>query len=281
MKKLNLGCGYHYSSESGWVNLDFHATGNGVVAHNLRSGIPFESGSVDLVYHSHVLEHFTKHEGDAFIGECFRILKPGGIIRIAVPDLEKIARNYLDLLKECLSNPVNDMAKLNYEWTMLELFDQMVRNVSGGEMANYLRQRELKNHRFVFQRIGEEGKKIRSEYLQEREKVIRSAITHTSGKMNHFKRLKAYLRKKVLQRFAIDEDFLRIGEFRMGGEIHFWMYDKFSLSALLQSKGFVEIIERDAFTSYLACWHQYNLDALDGTVRKPDSLFIEARKYYE
>src|SRR5689334_18953207 len=85
---LNLGCGYHYSSAPEWINVDFVATGGGVQPHNLLDGIPFPDNSFDLVYHSHVLEHFTKNDGECFIAECFRVIKPGGFIRVAIPDLE-------------------------------------------------------------------------------------------------------------------------------------------------------------------------------------------------
>jgi hypothetical protein len=72
---------------------------------------------------------------------------------------------------------------------------------------------------------------------------------------------------------------LQIGKFRLGGEIHQWMYDTFSLGRLLKIIGFKEIIVRDAFTSYFDEWKKYNLDTEpDGTIYKPDSNYIEAIK---
>ena len=67
MKYLNLGCGSHYSTATEWTNLDFTSLDNNVIAHNLLIGIPFEDNSFDLVYHSHVLEHFSKEDGETFI----------------------------------------------------------------------------------------------------------------------------------------------------------------------------------------------------------------------
>jgi predicted SAM-dependent methyltransferase len=64
MKYLNLGCGSHYSTATEWTNLDFTSLDNNVIAHNLLTGIPFEDNSFDLVYHSHVLEHFSKEDGE-------------------------------------------------------------------------------------------------------------------------------------------------------------------------------------------------------------------------
>src|SRR5687767_3201991 len=100
MKYLNLGCGDRYISD--WTNVDFVSQGKGVIAHNLIEGIPFPDNSFDVVYHSHVLEHFTKQRGFLFIKECYRVLKPNGILRIVVPDLEEIVREYFKSLSGAL-----------------------------------------------------------------------------------------------------------------------------------------------------------------------------------
>ena len=70
----------------------------------------------------------------------------------------------------------------------------------------------------------------------------------------------------------------QVGRLRLGGEVHQWMYDHFSLSILLKELGFVEVKKVDAFTSDILDWQDYNLDIKNGETRKPDSLFIEARK---
>ena len=71
---------------------------------------------------------------------------------------------------------------------------------------------------------------------------------------------------------------LKIGQFRLGGEIHQWMYDRYSLSELLSQVGFTEIKVCSAFESEIQTWETYQLDVINGEVRKPDSLFMEARK---
>jgi SAM-dependent methyltransferase len=58
--------------------------------------LPFEDGTVGLVYTSHMLEHLTQAEAAAFFREALRVLEPGGWIRIAVPDLRRIAVHYVD-----------------------------------------------------------------------------------------------------------------------------------------------------------------------------------------
>ncbi|HWN97234.1 MAG TPA: methyltransferase type 11, partial [Methylomirabilota bacterium] len=58
-----------------------------------------------------------------------------------------------------------------------------------------------------------------------------------------------------------------------------WMYDRFSLGRLLRKAGLVDIVVRGAGDSYLPDWASYSLDVEeDGSVVKPDSLFLEGRK---
>ena len=72
---------------------------------------------------------------------------------------------------------------------------------------------------------------------------------------------------------------LKIGRFRQQGEVHQWMDDRFSLKCLLNECGFVDVIQRNASESYLPDWSSFNLDTeQDGSIYKPDSLFMEAIK---
>ncbi|MEO6456361.1 MAG: hypothetical protein ABIN97_19950, partial [Ginsengibacter sp.] len=62
------------------------------------------------------------------------------------------------------------------------------------------------------------------------------------------------------------------------GEIHLWMYDKYSLRRLLTNNGFKNISFVTAFDSNLPDWKKFELDGKNGIIRKPDSLFTEAFK---
>lgn len=62
---------------------------------NVTKRLPFPDQSVDAVYFSHVLEHLHLDEGKHLLTECHRILKPGGVIRVVVPDTEHYIANYL------------------------------------------------------------------------------------------------------------------------------------------------------------------------------------------
>jgi len=63
---------------------------------DLTKGIPHGDGTVDVVYSSHMLEHVTRDQATFILRECHRVLKPGGTLRVVVPDVSLIARRYLE-----------------------------------------------------------------------------------------------------------------------------------------------------------------------------------------
>lgn len=282
MKLLNLGCGTRFHPS--WTNVNFINVSPGVISHNLLEGIPYQDNYFDVVYHSHVLEHFTKSDAKKFLIECWRVLKPNGIIRIAVPDLEKIANEYLKYLELALKGDEN--AKYNYEWIKLELYDQTVRNASGGDMAKYLFQKYIPNENYVFERIGEEGRSLRRSYLQSQQQSENIQATNNASnrglKEPLLQIIKNWLKNKFFQEqvkyFKNLEKEASIGKFRLCGEIHQWMYDRYSLSKLLMEVGFSNIEVKDAFSSKVDDWNKYELESKDGIIYKPDSLFMEAAK---
>ena len=73
-----------------------------IVAHDLARGIPLPDGSLDVVYHSHMLEHIDRERVAGFQREVWAspTRKPGGVQRVVVPDLEILARRYLASLDE-------------------------------------------------------------------------------------------------------------------------------------------------------------------------------------
>ncbi|NEQ97122.1 MAG: methyltransferase domain-containing protein [Cyanothece sp. SIO2G6] len=264
MDYLNLGCGAHFHPD--WTNVNFTSTGTGVIVHNLRDGFPFDNESFDAVYHSHVLEHFPREEGKFFVQECCRVLRPGGILRVVIPDLEKIARLYIRFLEQALMGLPGGAD--NYHWMLLEMYDQAVRSSSGGEMANYLRQSLIPNKEFVIERVGQEAENIIQALNQAPQ------IDHPSPKP-------LSEREEILKGLLGDADYeaLQVGRFRQQGEIHQWMYDRYSLAKLLEENGFDQASPCAANKSRIPEFSAFCLDTLpDGCVRKPDSLFMEALK---
>ena len=130
--KLNLGSGLHVAP--GWINVDgsvktlfarlpqfalrwahtltnvrdTHSHNEFVtllrdhrfVYHNLKYGIPVRDSSVDFIFSSHVLHHLYREDALKLIREALRVLKPGGTMRITVPNLEFIVALYLEGRRE-------------------------------------------------------------------------------------------------------------------------------------------------------------------------------------
>lgn len=71
---------------------------------------------------------------------------------------------------------------------------------------------------------------------------------------------------------------VREGLFRDGGEVHRWMYDRFSLARALREVGFASIQRRLAGESDIPGFPRYELEIINGRERKPDSLYMEGRK---
>jgi predicted SAM-dependent methyltransferase len=89
--QLHLGCGGE--RKAGWVNIDL--LGDPVdVAWNLARSLPFDSSSVAAIFHEHLIEHLPLEAGDSFMQECFRVLRPGGILRVGVPDAGRLIQSY-------------------------------------------------------------------------------------------------------------------------------------------------------------------------------------------
>lgn len=276
MRYLNLGCGHRFHSQ--WTNVDFRSAAKEVISHDLSQGIPFSNNSFDVVYHSHVLEHFSKVQAKFFLKECYRVLRPQGILRVVVPDLEQIARLYLETLE---NTNHSSHFKDNYEWILIELLDQIVRTSSGGEMVSYVSNENIPNFEFVLSRLGSEVSYLvefgREQYkFQVNKKNSKSKLKS----IYHFLRYSKF-RKEVLLQFILGREYeaLRIGRFRQSGEVHQWMYDRFSLATLFKELSLKSIVRRTASESYIPSWIEFNLDTEpDGTVYKPDSLFMEAIK---
>lgn len=157
---INLGCGTRLHRD--WVNIDFsplarrmryplmmHLLGKLQIISKTaydeflefqgaitlcdigRFPLPFPTGCAKVVYHSNVLEHFPKAAGFELLRECHRLLKPGGWLRIVVPNLEVPMREYLASIE-----PIFDVAR--YDRAMYLLFDQMVRTESASGVSKKL-----------------------------------------------------------------------------------------------------------------------------------------------
>jgi predicted SAM-dependent methyltransferase len=274
---LNLGCGSRYHPD--WINIDIAPQGPAIIQHDLSHGIPLPDASCDVVYHAAVLEHMRRPDAAIFLVECCRVLKPSGIVRVGVPDLEKLCQLYLSRLAAALNG--DETGAHDHDWIMLELYDQTVREKSGGGILDYLRQDPLPNESFVYERIGEEGRQLVKALRQQDTHLRRSFLASPTKLRSRLRSLRGIVKRCISQWLLGGDDrrALEIGRFRLAGEVHQWMYDRYSLARLLRLAGFRDPQVQDADTSQIANWKSFHLDTLpDGQVIKPDLFFMEAIK---
>ena len=84
-KKLNLGCGGNIMQ--GWLNCDLDYS-RATAYMDLTRAFPLPDKSFDIVFAEHVIEHLGLAEFKGFLRETARVLKPGGVVRLATPDLD-------------------------------------------------------------------------------------------------------------------------------------------------------------------------------------------------
>ena len=107
LKRFHLGCGTIFLKD--WLNIGYwnnleqgrlyqnpnQVQGTILLNHDLRFGIPAADASLEAAYHSHMLEHLSYQDGLTFLEKIFKALRPGGLHRIIVPDLEAFAKAYV------------------------------------------------------------------------------------------------------------------------------------------------------------------------------------------
>lgn len=92
---LNIGCGTDY--KTGWINIDNNSDIDKLdINWDLKYKLPFPDNSVDFIYNEHFLEHLTVEQGLKVLKDFKRILKIGGVLRVAMPDLKICMEDYFD-----------------------------------------------------------------------------------------------------------------------------------------------------------------------------------------
>lgn len=117
---LNIGCGTDY--KDGWINIDNNSDNNidkVDLNWDLRDPLPFKDGSIDFIFNEHFIEHLTVEEAQKSIKDFMRVLKPGGVMRIAMPDLEDVIELYND--KNWRKRPVIKNHSMEFVRTRAEL----------------------------------------------------------------------------------------------------------------------------------------------------------------
>lgn len=118
--KLNIGCGTDY--KKGWINID-NNTDNNIkkldLNFDLRNSLPYDDNSIDYIFNEHFIEHLTVEESRKSLSDFMRILKPGGVMRIAMPDLEDVFELYND--PNWKKRPVIKNHKMDFVRTRAEI----------------------------------------------------------------------------------------------------------------------------------------------------------------
>jgi predicted SAM-dependent methyltransferase len=139
--RLHLGSGFVY--KDGWVNID-RLPVKVDVPWNLARGIPFPDSTVDAILHEHLMEHLTLAHGFALARESLRVLKPGGVLRVGVPDaghvVQSYAGNWDDAWARSAPTPMIAISRLFYEHGHRTMYDgqtlQLVLRTAGfGDVA--------------------------------------------------------------------------------------------------------------------------------------------------
>ena len=85
MRKLNLGCGHNVLE--GWVNSDANPPSTAVTLLDVENKFPFTDNEFDYIFSEHMIEHLPYEVGSRSLKECYRVLKPRGVVRVSTPDL--------------------------------------------------------------------------------------------------------------------------------------------------------------------------------------------------
>jgi predicted SAM-dependent methyltransferase len=219
MKILNVGSGARCNPD--WTNLDLMARPRHLakrmtnslppnfVRHRLPRPLPFADEAFDAIYCAQVIEHFPKDIAAGVLAEFRRVLRPGGIARVIVPDFEAQCRMYLEALAQT-DGSTTEAADERYRFAKLWILDQMVRTSPGGELARFARSPIADDLRDEM-RLGSNSQSRRGALFARLPTPIQHARVLTDG------------------------------------ELHRWAYDRNDFSSALTTVGFtsVELVQFD------------------------------------
>ena len=111
LRRLNWGCGTANTPE-GWINSDIKE-GDGIdIAADITQGLPLDDASIDYIVSIHALPEIPYPDLPVALTELRRVLKPGGVVRFGLPDMEKAIRAYLDGDADYFLIPDDDVRSL-------------------------------------------------------------------------------------------------------------------------------------------------------------------------
>jgi len=141
--KVNIGCGPR--PKPGWLNLDIDARAGGVVYADATRALPLPSAAADFVYSEHMIEHIPLSAAIALLHEIHRVLRTGGRVRIATPDLDKFLQ-----LK---NGTANGEAEHYVRWSNGEFGSEFERARRHNPCYTINREFHEWGHRFLYDRV--------------------------------------------------------------------------------------------------------------------------------
>jgi predicted SAM-dependent methyltransferase len=158
--RLNIGCGP--IQPEGWVNID--CSNRAKLASwlpwldwmlvtikvlpptefnsrtriaDIRKRLIYADNTVDVIYSGETLEHLTHEQGGRFLAECFRVLRPGGVLRIRVPDNYLFWKQYVSEYEQNQSRPREQWDDRHTRWVQMFFRDICVRRCGLHSMGHY------------------------------------------------------------------------------------------------------------------------------------------------
>ncbi|SRR6266568_1540663 len=157
--KLNVGCGTDY--KKGWINIDNNSDNNIKkldLNWDMRKPLPFDDNTIDFIFNEHFFEHLTPDEARPIMKDLMRVLRPGGVMRIAMPDLESVVDHYLHVpldQDQVIRDFKLDFIKTRAEWMNVSFrwwghlwlydWEELVRRVHEAGYKNVVRQKLRKS----------------------------------------------------------------------------------------------------------------------------------------
>ncbi len=159
-RRLNIGCGP--VQPLGWVNIDSSnraklATwlpwldallvklrfipptefGPQTTVRNVRRGFGYAAESVGAIYCGEILEHFEPEDATRFLEEAFRVLEPGGVLRVRVPDNYLFWKSYVLEFEKVLQRARSDWNERHSRWVSMFFHDICTRRLWFSSLGHY------------------------------------------------------------------------------------------------------------------------------------------------
>lgn len=220
--------------------------------------LPFAAGRFQAIYACRIVQHLTRDEGRALFDDLARLLRGGGVLRVSVPDVEEIARSYLAAIDACRQHLTPERDQRRRELA-LQLTDQMMRDVSGGQLAAEIRSGRLGAER-LRERFGDclDG--------------LLPAAGRTPRRGGRLNALKRGVRQAV--RLALGQ--VRFQDVLARRETDLWIYDRVMITRLAEEAGFRQVEFPPSDRSRIAGWQDWGPDrSVRGDYCYEPSLFAE------